>query len=294
MTEQRLLVEDLRTEESVLGKAGALRPNSPGAPPELTTSWVSWRQSPEPHALILLYSPTHMSNYRRRLPHVQPVGKELFLTFRLHGSLPPFRYAPSDKKLTAGEAFVWIDRYLDTTGVGPLFLKQAPIAGLVVRAIRFGADDLGHYKLQAFVVMPNHVHLLVLPMASPRRFMQSLKGFTAREANKVLPTRGFSRPQLRQSKTAKRTQSRPSPLESRSCGRIPASASRFSDQTTKQTRFHPSLLESKPGRQNGAPASPLSERNTKQTQSRPPLRLNRSTAHSATKNAETNPISPKP
>ena len=131
-----------------------------------------------------------MPDYRRRLPHVQPVGKVLFITFRLHGSLPPSRYPPADKKLSAGEAFVWIDRYLDTTRVGPLFLKQAAIAGLVVRAIRFGAVDLGHYKLQAFAVMPNHVHLLVLPEVSPRQFMQTLKGFTAREANKVLGRTG--------------------------------------------------------------------------------------------------------
>ena len=40
------------------------------------------------------------------------------------------------------------------------------------------------------------------------------------------------------------------------------------------------------------PHRPAGE-NTKRTQSRPPLRLNRSTPHSATKNAATNPISPK-
>ena len=38
--------------------------------------------------------------------------------------------------------------------------------------------------------MPNHVHLLVLPEVSPRQFMQTLKGFTAREANKVLGRTG--------------------------------------------------------------------------------------------------------
>ena len=30
-------------------------------------------------------------------------------------------------------------------------------------SIRYGAQHLQHYDLQAFVVMANHVHLLVLP-----------------------------------------------------------------------------------------------------------------------------------
>ena len=38
--------------------------------------------------------------------------------------------------------------------------------------------------------MPNHVHLLALPLVSPSRFMQTLKGYTAREANLVLNRTG--------------------------------------------------------------------------------------------------------
>ena len=44
--------------------------------------------------------------------------------------------------------------------------------------------------IHAYVLMTNHVHLLVLPEVSPRQFMQTLKGFTAREANKVLGRTG--------------------------------------------------------------------------------------------------------
>src|SRR4051794_28773542 len=57
---------------------------------------------------------TVMLNSRRRLPHVYPEGKWLFPTWHLHGSLPQTRYPPPGK-LSAGEAFVWMDRYLDTT-----------------------------------------------------------------------------------------------------------------------------------------------------------------------------------
>jgi putative transposase len=45
---------------------------------------------------------------------------------------------------------------------------------------------LGNYDLGAFVVMSNHVHVLLLPKIAPSRLMQSLKGVTAREANRAL------------------------------------------------------------------------------------------------------------
>ena len=71
-----------------------------------------------------------------------------------------------------------MDRYLDSAG-GPLHSKQQPIA-----------QHLQSYELEAFVVMANHVHLLVLPRVSPGRFLQTLKGCTAREANRLLGRTG--------------------------------------------------------------------------------------------------------
>jgi REP element-mobilizing transposase RayT len=49
---------------------------------------------------------------------------------------------------------------------------------------------LGHYELAAFVVMANHVHVLLLPKVHPSRLLQSLKGFAAREANRMLGRTG--------------------------------------------------------------------------------------------------------
>jgi REP element-mobilizing transposase RayT len=126
---------------------------------------------------------------RRRLPHVWAEGKHLFVTWHLYGSLPHARYPPPNKQ-NAGRAFVWMDRYLDAARAGPLYLKQAPIAQLVVESIRYGAQHLQYYDLQAFVVMANHVHLLVLPRVCPSRFLQTLKGYTAREANRLLGRTG--------------------------------------------------------------------------------------------------------
>jgi len=130
-----------------------------------------------------------MDHQRRRLPHTWPEGKRLFLTWHLYGSLPHALYPPPNKQ-NAGRAFVWMDRYLDCARIGPLYLKQPPIAQLVVDSIRHGAQQLQYYELQAFVVMANHVHLLVLPRISPSRFLQTLKGYTAREANRLLGRTG--------------------------------------------------------------------------------------------------------
>jgi REP element-mobilizing transposase RayT len=72
-----------------------------------------------------------------------------------------------------------------------MYLAQAEVAGLVVGAIEYHADGLGHYDLHAYVVMSNHVHLLVTPRAEVSKMTQSLKRFTARQANRILSRTGL-------------------------------------------------------------------------------------------------------
>src|SRR5258706_8680832 len=123
-----------------------------------------------------------------RLPHVYPPGRVLFVTWHLHGCLP-VSLAPPPGKLSSGQAFAWMDRHLDTLRKGPLYLRQPAIAEIVVRSIHKGAE-IGHYDLHAYVVMANHVHLLIQPKVSPSDLLKSLKGATAREANKILRRTG--------------------------------------------------------------------------------------------------------
>jgi len=123
-------------------------------------------------------------NSRRRLPHSYPEGRWLFITWTLYGSLPVGKFPPP-AKATSGEAFAWIDRYLDAARTGPTFLRQDTVAQIVVDSLFRGAK-LGHYRLGPFVIMANHVHVLLLPVISPTLFLKSIKGATAREANKAL------------------------------------------------------------------------------------------------------------
>ncbi len=130
-----------------------------------------------------------MQHYERRLPHWDAIGQPLFVTFRLHGSLPANRVFPPDQ-LSSGRAFVALDRILDKATSGPRFLSRPDIADLVVEALRDGERRFGRYELHSFVVMPNHVHLLVTPHVVSTRWLGPLKGFTAHAANHILLRKG--------------------------------------------------------------------------------------------------------
>src|ERR1035437_4571333 len=61
---------------------------------------------------------------------------------------------------------------------------------MILNAIQYNANTLGHYRLHAFVVMPNHVHLLVTPAVALPKLTKSLKGITAKRANAMLVLTG--------------------------------------------------------------------------------------------------------
>jgi putative DNA methylase len=67
-----------------------------------------------------------------------------------------------------------------------MFLQQPEIAEMVVEAIREGDRRFQRYDLHSFVVMPNHVHLLVTSRVSLAQWMRSLKGFTGHQALELL------------------------------------------------------------------------------------------------------------
>ena len=127
--------------------------------------------------------------YRRRLPHISTTAHPVFLTWRLHGSLPSHRPFPGGR-LPSGRAFVALDRLLDEIHTGPFHLRQPALADMVVEAIRYNAFVLNHYAVHAFVVMPNHVHLLVTAAVPLSKLTKSLKGITAKRANSMLALTG--------------------------------------------------------------------------------------------------------
>lgn len=129
--------------------------------------------------------------YRRRLPHWQPEAF-LFVTWRLAGSLPRnLAYGTGASACqNPGRAFVTIDRYVDRAIFGPVWLKDPRIAQLVGNALWYGERARRFYMLRAWVIMPNHVHVLLEPKIPLPEITRWLKGSTARRANQVLGRTG--------------------------------------------------------------------------------------------------------
>ncbi|HLA09915.1 MAG TPA: transposase [Pyrinomonadaceae bacterium] len=82
-----------------------------------------------------------------------------------------------------------IEKYLDQ-GYGSCFLKDEQIAFMVQNALlKF---DGVRYRLHAWVVMPNHLHLLMTRFDEfeIKNLMQAFKSYTAHQANKILGRKG--------------------------------------------------------------------------------------------------------
>jgi len=70
-----------------------------------------------------------------------------------------------------------------------MYLRQDAIAQIVAAGLQRGVQ-LGHYDLRAWVIMANHVHVLLLPKISPTELLRAIKGATARESNILLGRTG--------------------------------------------------------------------------------------------------------
>jgi len=169
----------------------------------------------KPDAANPLRSGTHTRGY---LPHVKREGASYFVTFRLADSLPKevllkFEseraerlhrfHAQQDARKKLGTSVDitedldeierdfrrQVERFLDT-GCGECWLKRSELADLTASALRFFEGQ--RYRLDAWVVMPNHVHAVVWPMPNDNlsAIVQSWKRHTAREANKMLDRTG--------------------------------------------------------------------------------------------------------
>ena len=122
---------------------------------------------------------------RRRLPHWAPAGVPIFVTWRLAGTLA--RTVESRKQEpTAGARFASADRELDRATSGPTWLADPRVASMLIEALRYGECSRGFYELFAFVVMPNHVHVIWRPTIPQSRILRWLKGVTAKRAKNIL------------------------------------------------------------------------------------------------------------
>jgi len=140
---------------------------------------------------------------KRNLPHWEQAGATYFVTFRLADAVPQnllrqwkqeletwleFHPEPWDtttkyeyQKRFQEERERWLDQ-----GHGECLFKQTAVAAVIANSLRH--FDSQRYVLDAFVVMPNHVHVLVQPTDSHSlaAILHSWKSFSAKEINRLL------------------------------------------------------------------------------------------------------------
>ena len=86
---------------------------------------------------------------------------------------------------TEGAKFLAFDQVLDARATGPQWLIRPDVAGAVVDVLSAGQDK-GFYELGSWVVMPNHVHVLLFPVVDLCRVVSGIKVASAKAANGLL------------------------------------------------------------------------------------------------------------
>jgi putative transposase len=150
-------------------------------------------------------------NIRQRghIPHWEKDSGLYFITFRLADSLPNSvlekiterqrilsaakqtgaHLLPSQKVMVAEFSTAKLEEYFDR-GAGCCALRDPTVAELMANALRFWEGK--RYRLLAWCVMPNHVHVVcrLLPAQELSKVLQGWKSFTARRTNVILDRKG--------------------------------------------------------------------------------------------------------
>lgn len=133
---------------------------------------------------------------RGYIPHFDGGEVAQMVTFRLADSLPKDKLEAWKAELAglsdaeaAAEYHSRVEGYLDK-GSGKALLRDRSVAAIVQEALLH--FDGERYRLYAWVVMPNHVHVLIRPLSGHNlaEIVQSWKSFTAKQANRVLGLSG--------------------------------------------------------------------------------------------------------
>ena len=166
------------------------------------------------------------TEYRQRLPHIQPIGATFFVTFRLFESIPvsALKEINEEYALELNRAeiirdiqernasifnirkkyIVEYEKILDCIKTGHHYLKQEDVMQLIKNELhRF---DGTFYDLIAYSIMSNHVHILIdtsiqtskneMLIESKSQYVQldtimkRIKAPIARHANKLLNRSG--------------------------------------------------------------------------------------------------------
>ena len=143
----------------------------------------------------------------RTLPHWYQAGAAYFTTFRLADSIPQAKLnkwleertvwknahtepLTDEQRSEYAERFpARLQKWLDA-GSGACVLKEQNCSKIIADAMRF--FDGQRYHLDAWVVMPNHVHAIfqAIPPHTPKGILHSWKSYSANQINKRIGRSG--------------------------------------------------------------------------------------------------------
>ena len=141
------------------------------------------------------------------LPHMHQAETMQYITFRLADSLPrtvcgeiydrmehfkknhPLPWDADTKLQYWKEVGPMQQRLLDN-GYGACWLKYPENRKFLIEAIAF--KDNIDYEVYCYVIMPNHVHMLIRPLGLKKieDILHSIKLFSARQINKFIGRKG--------------------------------------------------------------------------------------------------------
>ena len=128
-------------------------------------------------------------HYRGYLPHFEKAGNYQIITFRLSDSIAQKKYKQICEHVKLFEESernlkkrILLDEYIDG-GLGSCILAESKIAQIVKSTFLFGNGE--RYNLIAWVIMPNHIHLLIKTNDdwTVSKIVQSIKRHTSKQIN---------------------------------------------------------------------------------------------------------------
>ena len=129
-------------------------------------------------------------NQRGYLPHFDASHTHQMITYRLADSLPKHVAGELDRRYSNDrEKRKHIEALLDN-GLGSCLLAKKPVSKIIIENWKFHNEKL--YQLLAYVIMPNHLHLLIKQnnQHSLQSIVHAWKSYTSSMINKITNSTG--------------------------------------------------------------------------------------------------------
>jgi REP element-mobilizing transposase RayT len=122
----------------------------------------------------------------KKLPHISLENYFQFITFRTYESFDLYATKIATLDIDRKKKEYLLDAYLDNSKVGAYFFDENIE---LMKEIIYEKNNI-LYEIEIFVIMPNHIHLLLKQIADLKEILKYIKGKSAIEFNKKFNRKG--------------------------------------------------------------------------------------------------------